>query len=118
LIENTKPERAIGTDGEWTVLLHRAGFLINYLEVDGLDWESADRYQDRAAGSEAQQAAAQAYDIEPDNWAARVGIAMEIIQSGLDAAVRYLPGRPALALAEPEPMQRMSRRPAPNKAEI
>ena len=118
LIENTKPERAIGTDGEWTVLLHRAGFLINYLEVDGLDWESADRYQDCAAGSEAQQAAAQAYDIEPDNWAARVGIAMEIIQSGLDAAVRYLPGRPALALAEPEVMQRMSQRPAPNKAEI
>ena len=96
LIANTQPVRAIGADAEWTVLLKRAGFSIDYVEVNGLDWESADQYQDRAAGVDQQRLAAEAYDADPRHWMRRVEVAMEVVQSGLEAARRPLPpARPA-----------------------
>jgi SAM-dependent methyltransferase len=91
LIANTQPVRAIGADAEWTVLLKRAGFSIDYLEVDGLDWESADQYQVRAAETDQQRLAAEAYDADPRHWRWRVDVAMEVVQSGLGAARRPLP---------------------------
>jgi 2-polyprenyl-3-methyl-5-hydroxy-6-metoxy-1,4-benzoquinol methylase len=86
LMAHTQPLRAIGADAEWTVLLQRAGFRIGQLAVDGLDWESADQYQDQAAGSEQQRQAAAAYDLDPLHWAYRTQIAHEIVQSALEAA--------------------------------
>jgi hypothetical protein len=87
----SRPGRALGMDGEWPVLLMRGGFQINYSEVEGLDWESADRYQERSAGSAGQKLAAQAYDSDPASWAHRVSVAQEIIESAMEAAVRSLP---------------------------
>lgn len=85
-----KPGRALGTDAEWPLLLHRGGFRLQSLQVDGLDWESADRYQEQAVSFDDQRLAAQAYDADPRNWGDRVRIAQEIIESGLDAAHRPL----------------------------
>lgn len=85
LIKNSPPGRALGMDAEWPVLLKRAGFEIQYRTVDGLDWESADRYQDEAADPDSQRRAAEAYDADPQNWAHRVEIAREIIEAGLEA---------------------------------
>jgi hypothetical protein len=90
LLANSSPGRALGTDGEWPVLLHRAGFAIESMTVEGLDWESADRYQDRAAGVHDQRRAAQAYDANPANWERRVQVAMEIVQAALEANERCL----------------------------
>lgn len=87
---NTAPGRALGVDGEWTVLLHRAGFRVDYLEVDGLDWESADRYQAQAADGNRQRQLAADYDTSAENWAARVQVAQEITQAALDATQRTL----------------------------
>jgi hypothetical protein len=92
LVDQTQPGRALGADGAWTVLLHRAGFRLDYLEVDGLDWETADRYQTRSASAGQQQALAQAYDKDSAHWAMRVEVALEIVQAGLDAAAQNLPG--------------------------
>jgi hypothetical protein len=92
LVDWTQPGKALGTDGAWTVLLQRAGFRVNYLEVDGLDWETADRYQMQSASAEQQRAQAQAYDQDPAHWAMRVEVALEIVQAGLDAAAQELPG--------------------------
>jgi hypothetical protein len=64
--------------------LHRAGFRIDYLEVDGLEWESADQFSDQVADELEQKRAAEAYDADPKNWERRVEIAMEIVQAGLD----------------------------------
>jgi hypothetical protein len=86
IVANSLPERAIGADATWPILLHRAGFHLDYLEVDGLDWESADRYRATAADAAAQQQAATAYDADPQHWAARVAIAQEIIHCAFDAA--------------------------------
>jgi|FLYN01.1.fsa_nt_gi hypothetical protein len=90
LVANTQPGRALGADGEWTVLLHRAGFKVNYVEVDGLDWESADRYQEQAADGNRQRRLAEEYDMQAENWAARVQVALEITQAALDAVQRRL----------------------------
>ncbi|OGO63662.1 MAG: hypothetical protein A2Z45_05485 [Chloroflexi bacterium RBG_19FT_COMBO_55_16] len=90
LMANCTPGKAFGTDAEWLVLLKRAGFEIDTLAVDGLDWESADRFLERAADPQDQLQAAEVYDADPQNWFKRVRVAMEIIQSGLEAEERYL----------------------------
>ena len=71
LVANTHPGRALGTDAEWPILLRRAGYRVDYLEVDGLDWESADRYQQQAANPDDQRRAAERVDADP----AQLGVA-------------------------------------------
>ena len=81
LRQHSRPSRL--KDAEWPLLLQRAGFRVDYLAVDGLDWETADRYRSRAADAEAQRQAAVAYDEEVANWQARVQVAREIIENCL-----------------------------------
>ena len=90
LIANTRPDRPMGADSEWIVLLHRAGFAVDTIQVDGLDWESADRFRNIAADGNAQREAAAKYDLDPQHWSMRVAVAAEIIESGLDALGREL----------------------------
>jgi hypothetical protein len=90
LIAHSPPGRALGMDAEWIVLLHRAGFAIEYVEVEGLDWESADQFADNAADAETQRRAAEHYDADPKHWARRVEVAMEIVSAGFDAMQREL----------------------------
>ncbi|MFW5772734.1 MAG: hypothetical protein ACOCZH_05350 [Phototrophicaceae bacterium] len=90
LLANTRPGRALGADSEWIVIAHRAGFRVEQMLVDGLDWETADRFQSAAASDEAQRAAAARYDTESENWAMRVEVAAEIVSVGLEAWQRPL----------------------------
>lgn len=95
LLANSREEqgssgRALGTDAEWTILLHRGGFCLQSVPVDGLGWESADRYQAQAASPEAQRRAAEIYDADPENWAQRVRIAQEILECAFEAFQRPL----------------------------
>lgn len=90
LARNSQPSHGWCTDAEWIVLLHRAGYGIDSLLVDGLDWETADRYLPHAADAETQRRAAEAYDLDPANWEARVRVAQESIQAGLAALDRTL----------------------------
>jgi len=83
LVANCEPGHALGTDAEWPLVLKRAGFKVCYVTVDGLDWESADRYRQKAADQLSQREAAENYDADPENWAMRVGVAMEIVQMGI-----------------------------------
>jgi hypothetical protein len=88
IMSNSQPGHALGTDAEWVVLAHRGGFRIKSILVDGLDWESADRYRDHAASRETQRQRAIAYDAQAENWEMRVQVAIEIVESGLDALNR------------------------------
>lgn len=90
LLANTEAGRAIGADSEWVVVCHRAGFKIDSLLVDGLDWEIPDRYQETAADANRQQQMIVEYDADAENWAHRVKIAHEIIEAGMDAFERPL----------------------------
>lgn len=85
LLVNSVPGRALGTDGEWPVLLRRAGYVIKYKTVDGLDWESADRYQEEAADILRQRRQAEAYDQDARHWQRRVEVAAEIVTCALEA---------------------------------
>lgn len=75
----------LGTDTEWSVLAYRAGFELASIQVNGLDWETADRFRDTAAPPEIQRQEADKYDSDPAHWQARVELAQKIIQAGLDA---------------------------------
>lgn len=90
LAMNTRPGRALGTDAEWPILLKRAGYQVEYRVVDGLDWESADRYQEQAAGPEGQRLAAEQVDADAHNWEWRVKVAQEIVDVAIEAAHRAL----------------------------
>jgi hypothetical protein len=90
IIDHCSRGFALGTDSEWPIVLSRAGFGIEYLTVEGLTWESADRYQDCAANAREQAQAAMDYDADPSNWIYRVGVAQEIVQSALLASNRDL----------------------------
>lgn len=94
LIEHTRPRRAIGMDAEWLVLLKRAGFAIDYMEVDGLDYETADRYQSQAATIVQQAEHSLQVDTDPQQWALRVSIALEIVQSAIEAQKLILTEEP------------------------
>jgi hypothetical protein len=72
-------------DAAWAVLLHRAGFDICGMTVDGLDWETADRNRDQAADAETQRQLAHQYDQDAGRWAIRVEIARKIIKAGIAA---------------------------------
>jgi hypothetical protein len=90
LLAHSRPGRALGMDGEWPVMLHRAGYRVDYMEVDGLDWESADRYQDASAGPERQSRTAAEYDRDASNWLHRAAVAEEIVAAGLEASLRKI----------------------------
>jgi hypothetical protein len=90
LMAHSPPGRAVGTDAEWPILLHRAGFRIDRVSVEGLEWESADQYLERAADPERRRQLAEAYDQDSAHWARRVEIALEIVQAGLEAMRRPL----------------------------
>lgn len=90
LVDHCAPGHALGTDAEWPIILFRAGFNIQYSMVDGLTWETADRYQDYAADAFAQRKAAIEYDADPNNWEYRVNVAEEIVRTALDAFSRSL----------------------------
>jgi hypothetical protein len=72
-----------GVDTEWPAIAFRHGVGLTYVEVDGLDWESADQYQDTAADAARQSRFAALYDRDPENWSFRVRAAEGMIRSGL-----------------------------------
>ena len=88
ILMNSEPGNALGTDAEWPLILKQLGFRVDYIEVDGLDWESADRYQEKAADPNSQKEAAEMYDADPRNWSQRAAVAMQIVQVGLDTVSR------------------------------
>ena len=90
---NCQGGQALGTDAEWPILLKRAGFRLDTVFVNGLDWETADRYQTQPADSQIQATQAAAYDADPSSWSHRVNVAQEIIQAAIAAQNRILPPR-------------------------
>jgi SAM-dependent methyltransferase len=85
---HTQPGASMGMDAAWLVLLNRAGYQIKYVEVDGLGWESADQYQPAAVDAETQRKSAAVYDANPQQWAWRVKVADEVVETGLWAATQ------------------------------
>lgn len=73
-------------DADWPISLHRAGCAVDYLELDGNEWESPDRYRQQVADPDTRRRVAEAYDQDVQSWARRVETALEIVQQALAAA--------------------------------
>lgn len=95
IMANSLPRQAIGTDAEWVVLVQRAGYRVEQILVDGLDWEIPDQHQEQAADSERQRSLAGAYDADASKWAYRVSLIQEIVEAGMDAWSRPLKHPPS-----------------------
>lgn len=91
IVANCSPGNALGTDAEWPLVLKKGGFQVDAIKVEGLDWESADRYRQEAADTQSQKDVAEAYDGDPQNWARRVAVAEEIVRLGLETMAREDP---------------------------
>jgi hypothetical protein len=61
-------------DSEWPMLLHRAGFKVDYIAVNGLESPGY----------------SPTYDVEVKRWEFRIKVALDIIQSGLAATPKAL----------------------------
>jgi hypothetical protein len=90
ILTHSKELNSLALDAAWTVLLKRGDFTWDYVEVDGLDWETADRYRDQAATREMQRALAKQQDTDAALWAMRVRVAQEITDLGLEAITQPL----------------------------
>jgi hypothetical protein len=88
LLRESTTVEAFGVDTEWPAIAFRHGVGLTYVEADGLDWESADRYQSTAADAVRQSQLAALYDHDPENWTFRVRAAEAMIKSGLAALGR------------------------------
>ncbi len=82
----SRTETSLGVDGEWVYLCQQAGFRLDYVETEGMEWETPDQFRESAADSETQRVAAEAFDAQASNWPKRVQIARAIIAGLLAAA--------------------------------
>jgi hypothetical protein len=90
IVANCEPGHALGTDAEWPLTLMKGGYQVNTVIVDGLDWESADRYRSEAADSQSQKEAAETYDADPKNWARRAAVVQEIVRLSIETMDREI----------------------------
>lgn len=92
ILANSQPANALGTDTEWPILTHRAGYKLDEVLVDGLDWEIPDQYQDYAADRERQRVVSEEYDADVKHWMRRVDDTVNVVNAGLQALQRPLNG--------------------------
>jgi hypothetical protein len=85
LLAHSPPGHA-PVEAEWPVLLWRAGFAVDGLALDGLEWGDF-------ADEESRREASERYDRDLGNWLRRAKAALEVIQAGLEATRREVPRR-------------------------
>jgi SAM-dependent methyltransferase len=91
IVDHCQSGNAIGTDAEWPIRLKQAGFELEFIQVEGLDWESADQFKQQAASTHEQAQAAIKYDADPMHWEQRIEIANTIIQSAIKISQQNQP---------------------------
>ncbi|MBN1563533.1 MAG: hypothetical protein JXA10_06835 [Anaerolineae bacterium] len=89
LIQHATPTWGWAVDAAWPLLLHHAGYTVEYVAVDGLAWETPDQFRDTVADAETRSAMAAQYDQSPDIWRQRVHVAHEITRVGVLALARF-----------------------------
>ncbi|HJZ46467.1 MAG TPA: hypothetical protein VKE41_04850 [Roseiflexaceae bacterium] len=69
-------EESIGTDVAWPLFLQRqGGFTLGYRAIEGLEFETADRYGDQIAAAGGLDAWMRRLDADPRRWAERLDVA-------------------------------------------
>jgi hypothetical protein len=82
-------EMTVGIDAEWPLLLmNREGFCVGHRRCEGLEFETADRFEPEIEAAGGYQAWEAQISAEPGRWAYRLQVAQLIA----DAVVRYSGG--------------------------
>jgi hypothetical protein len=78
------PDVEVSTDVSWTLFLNQAGgFALGYVETDGMEFETADRYADAIARVGGLERWLDQLDADPRNWAHRLDMARVEIEGML-----------------------------------
>ena len=90
ILKHSPRDMALRMDVGWAMLVKRAGHRLDYVEVDGMEWETPDQFLDHVADAERQKRLADEYDAKPESWEHRTRIAHEILLAGLEAMNRKI----------------------------
>ncbi len=85
---------SLGVDAEWPILLQRLGLRVEYMETEGLSFETADRYADLIERCGGYGAWLTRHVNTAAAWSHRLGIAHEIARAAVEAAARKLTSAP------------------------
>lgn len=77
----------LGVDGEWPLLCQRLGLSVGYLETEGLEWETADRFADQI-GEMGYERWLREQVNTPQQWETRLRIAWQIARAAREASER------------------------------
>lgn len=75
----------VGSDCSWPLLCRRRGLSLGYLETEGMEFETLDRYEDEAAALGGAQAWIDRFDADPRQWVGRI----ELARAEAASALRY-----------------------------
>jgi hypothetical protein len=75
----------VGSDCSWPLLCRAAGLELGYLETEGLEFETLDRFGDEIAALGGPQAWLERFDADPRQWAAR----LELARAEIESAIAY-----------------------------
>ncbi|MBA3534812.1 MAG: hypothetical protein H0T73_23110 [Ardenticatenales bacterium] len=79
----------MGVDGEWPVLCHRLGLHVGYILAEGLEYETADRYQEEIS-TLGYEKWLERHVNTPATWEQRLRFAHQIVAATRDAKERQL----------------------------
>ncbi len=88
LMQQASPAWGWAIDAAWPLLLFHAGYSVDYLAVNGLEWETPDQFRDTAADPKTRSEMAEQHDHTPEIWQHRVYVAHEVMRVGLLAFER------------------------------
>lgn len=67
-----------GTEAEWPVLALRHGLTAGYVAVEGMEYETPDRFPEEVAAAGGLAAWTEVQSLAPANWVQRLGLALDI----------------------------------------
>jgi hypothetical protein len=85
LIVERSRDDTVGSDCSWPLLCRAAGLRLGYLETEGLEFETLDRFGDEIAALGGPQAWLERFDADPRQWAAR----LELARAEIDSAIAH-----------------------------
>jgi hypothetical protein len=86
LIVDTCRDDTVGSDCSWPLICRRAGLRLGYMETEGMEFETLDRFADEVAALGGPQAWLDRFDADPRQWAVR----LELARAEVESAIAYV----------------------------
>lgn len=83
LIVDTCRDDTVGSDCSWPLICRRAGLRLGYLETEGMEFETLDRFADEIAALGGARAWLDRFDADPRQWLNRLELARAEVASAI-----------------------------------